>query len=110
MISSNHAIMQNEAYYALSILSLGSKDESYRDFVRLSIEADIGKHLHYIIGKYADKPDQKSTDNLLSLLENLTNSPQMIEHLKLCGILEALSKLQNNYQNVEKLTLLIDRF
>lgn len=110
MISSNHAIMQNEAYYALNILSLGSKDDSNRDFVRLSIEADIGKHLHYIIGKYTDKPDAKSTENLLCLLENLSKSPQLVEHLRLCGIREALLKLQSTCQYSEKLLLLMDRF
>lgn len=102
--------MQNEAYYALNILSLGSKGDSSRDFVRLCIEADIGKHLHYISGKYADKPDGKSTENLLCLLENLSKFPQLVEHLRLCGIKEALSKLQNTYQHAEKLSSVMEHF
>lgn len=106
MISSNHAIMQNEAYFALNILTLGSTNENNREFVERCINADIGKHLHYIIGKYADKPDFKSTENLLCLLENLSKSPQLVEHLRSCGLKEALAKLQNG----EKLDLIMDRF
>lgn len=110
MISSNHAIMQNEAYFALNILSLGSTNENNRDFVERCINADIGKHVHYIIGKYADKPDFKSTENLLCLLENLSKSPRLVEHLRSCGLREALAKLQNGYKDSEKLDLIMDRF
>lgn len=110
MISSNHAIMQNEAYFALNILSIGSTNENNVNFIKLSIEADIGKHLHYIIGKYTDKPDFKSTENLLCFLENLSKSPQIIEHLRQCGVKEALIKLENCYKDSEKLALIINRF
>lgn len=110
MISSNHAIMQNEAYFALTILSLASTNENNSVFVKLSIDADIGKHLHYIIGKYVDKPDASSTKNLLCLLENLSKFPELLEHLKLCGIKEALAKLGSSCVDSEKLDLIFRRF
>lgn len=111
MISSNHAIMQNEAYFALNILSRGSTaNRNDSQFVKLCIEADAGKHVHYIIGKYLDKPDVKSTENLLCLLENLSKSPQLVDHFLQCGIKDALVKLGNSYKDSEKLSLIMERF
>lgn len=109
MISSNHAIMQNEAFYALNVLCFGSANDDSNDFVRLCVEADIGKHVYYIISKYADKPDEKSVDNLMSLLENLTKSSGMVEHFRSCGIKDALLKMQNAYPNKSRVILVINR-
>ncbi|KAJ8915841.1 hypothetical protein NQ315_004654 [Exocentrus adspersus] len=121
MIASNHAVMQNEAFYAINLLFIGcgstSTDEADNSPIQKLIEevvdADIGKHLNFVITKYGEKMDQHSVDNLTVLLEQMINFESTIEHLKSADITKALGKISlnpniNNFENVNKITAVLN--
>lgn len=136
MISSNHAVMQNEAFYALYLLcqlclgcplpdanlnnsSSGAdpaeKCDSDQDVLfQLFVDADLGKHLHYNITKYGEKMEKHLLENLLRFLEQLANSDLMKSHFKSIKLTDAFVKfLQNKdaddlMRRIRKLTSLID--
>jgi hypothetical protein len=113
MTSSNHAVMQNESFYALNLLCIGcgvgnesdssngvngdhaAEDGDQTLFDQL-INADIGKNLSFVVNKYSDKMDKHTIENLLTLLEQLINSPSLVGHLKSNNVGEALAKLTAN--------------
>lgn len=98
MISSNHALMQNEAFLALNILYIGCSNTKPTDtekLVELVVEADIGKNLNFILTKYGGKMDQHTVDNLLTLLEHFINSKLVIDHLNQSNIKDPLQKVYN---------------
>ncbi|KAJ8974608.1 hypothetical protein NQ317_019353 [Molorchus minor] len=86
MISSNHAVMQNEAFYALNLLCIGfsSADSSHnKDVNNVSentdrmkrlidelIQADIGKNLNFVINRY----DHFNSVNIKEALEKLSTN------------------------------------
>ncbi|XP_056634995.1 GTPase-GDP dissociation stimulator vimar [Diorhabda sublineata] len=106
MISSNHAVMQNEAFYALTLLYLGCSSQNtddnnkeYSDLVSLNkilINADIGKNLNFVLTKYGDKMDTCTIENILTLLEQICKSTDVIDHLKNTEIQTPLPKLYKN--------------
>ena len=104
MISSNHAVMQNEAIYGLFLVCTGLDDSNKMKFYELLIEANIGKNLTFVINKYYEKMDKPTVENLLSLFELLSNSSAIDKHLKTIEVDVALRKLLNNKSacNLEK--------
>lgn len=110
MISSNHGVMQNESFLALSILAVGlsnnekhAGDEMER-FYKTLCDSAIGKNLNFVMNKYGEKWDQHTIENCLTLLENLVKSGQVVAHLKENNILECLEKLKNNGNVKDNLT------
>lgn len=114
MISSNHVVMQNEAFYALTLLYLGcssqnsDRNNEKSDIVSLNkilINADIGKNINFVLTKYGDKMDACTIENILTLLEQLCKSEDVINHLKNTEIQTPLPKLYKNPNigKVEKL-------
>ncbi|CAG9831995.1 unnamed protein product [Diabrotica balteata] len=106
MISSNHAVMQNEAFYALSLLYVGLSSQNCEDsvnkFNKALINADMVKNLHFILTKYADKMDTPTIENLLALLEYICKSEEIVDHFKKIELHTPLIKLYSN-PNILKL-------
>ncbi|EFA00118.1 GTPase-GDP dissociation stimulator vimar [Tribolium castaneum] len=111
MMSSNHAVMQNESFYALNLLCIGcgvshendssngvNGDHANEDGVLFEqlIDAEIGKNLSFVVNKYSDKMDKQTIENLVTLLEQLINSRAVSSHLKSNNVGEALAKLASN--------------
>lgn len=108
MISSNHGVMQNESFYALNLLCIGSgssangcsNGNSNNDieeiFFEQLLKADIGKNLNFAINKYNDKMDKQTIENLVTLLEHLIQSHSLIEHFKSNNVKDGLEKLKSN--------------
>lgn len=110
MIASNHAVMQNEAFYAIKLLFIGCCDISSTlntndtegsvtlidKLIEEVVNADIGKHLNFVINKYGEKMDQHSIDNLVALLEQMLSFISATEHLKLANISKVLEKISLN--------------
>ncbi|KAK4873178.1 hypothetical protein RN001_015207 [Aquatica leii] len=109
MISSNHAVMQNEAFYALTLLCIdrlgnshsSSNAEDYNKLDKILVEAGIGKNLSFIINKYKEKLEKETIVNLLTLIEHLVKSPLIVQHLNESQLNERLSQLQDNKKAVE---------
>lgn len=98
MISSNHALMQNEAFHALNLLYLGcsqSNDQDLEIFLNLVIEADLGKTLSFILNKYGGKMDVHTVENLLTFLEHLVTSNVLIDHLNKTKVRSPLLKISS---------------
>lgn len=96
MISSNHALMQNEAFLALNMLYIGIstiQPMDLRKFIELIIEADIGKNLNFILTKYGGKMEQHTVENLLILLEHLVKNKLFIDHLNQSKVKDPLRKV-----------------
>lgn len=114
MISSNHGVMQNESFYALNLLCIGS-DPNTNDninsndinptFFEQLINADIGKNLNFAINKYSDKMDKQTIENLVTLLEHLIQSYSLIDHLRSNNLKDGLEKLKSN----SNLQLILER-
>ncbi|KAK5640016.1 hypothetical protein RI129_010827 [Pyrocoelia pectoralis] len=106
MISSNHSVMQNEAFYAITLLCANCYgDQTNSDCIEeaantkldtLLIEANTGKNLSFLVNKYKDKFERETVLNLLTLVENLTNSPSVVKHLKETNLHENLHQLLQN--------------
>ncbi|KAF5299710.1 hypothetical protein FQA39_LY11505 [Lamprigera yunnana] len=104
MISSNHAVMQNEAFYALTLLCVDRIDKNDGLCSALDetlVEANIGKNLSFLINKYKDKLEKETVVNLLTLLEHLKKSPIVLKHLKDCNLSICLSQLSDNNKVAE---------
>lgn len=98
MIASNHLVMQNESFIALSLLCQGTKDNDavHKQLFAELPNAQIGKSLNFALTKNADKMDQTTLDNLICLLEHLTSNNEVANHLKAEKVYENLTKLLNN--------------
>ncbi|KAJ3662966.1 hypothetical protein Zmor_007280 [Zophobas morio] len=111
MSSSNHGVMQNESFYSLNLLIIGCGVSNENDssnglngehgnddgvLFEQFISAEIGKNLNFVVNKYGDKMDKHTIENLLTLLEQLVNSPPVVQHLKSNSVGEALEKLSSN--------------
>ncbi|KAJ8938448.1 hypothetical protein NQ314_011484 [Rhamnusium bicolor] len=114
MISSNHAVMQNEAFYALNLLCIGcshsnssqngnlnyrnddSTDKNIEKLMKEVVNADIGKNLNFVINKYGEKMDKQTIDNLLTLLEQLVKSKAVIDHFNSTSVKDVLGKISSN--------------
>lgn len=108
MISSNHGVMQNESFYSLNLLCIGSvsntndcpnansNNQIDETFFEQLITADIGKNLNFAINKYNDKMDKQTIENLVTLLEHLIQSHLLIEHFKSNNVKDGLEKLKSN--------------
>ncbi|RZC32954.1 rap1 GTPase-GDP dissociation stimulator 1-B [Asbolus verrucosus] len=118
MTSSNHAVMQNESFFALNLLCIGCGPSSENDssngvngngvnenvdqaLFEQFINADIGKNLNFVVNKYSDKMDRHTIENLVTLLEQLINSPSVVNHLKSTKVGDALSKLISTNTNAQ---------
>ncbi|KAF5282253.1 hypothetical protein FQR65_LT14385 [Abscondita terminalis] len=105
MISSNHAVMQNEAFYALTLLCvdrLGKNDTEHP--IRLDevlVELGVGKNLSFLMNKYKEKLEKETVVNLLTLVEHLVKSPILVQHLHDSNLKERLSQLQDNKKVAE---------
>ncbi|XP_018335360.1 rap1 GTPase-GDP dissociation stimulator 1 [Agrilus planipennis] len=138
MISSNFAVMQNEALYALNLICFvyftKDKEEEYEcnsstnkninrnedDFNREKgeeklcqalKEADVGKHLTFVLNKYREKMDKETIGNVVTFLEQVTKSGELVQHLKDSGVHEALAKIReqkNAEASAGKITALIN--
>lgn len=107
MTSSSHSVMQNEAFMALNILHTVYSSSRHADggkikdsinvdlqkFYKLLITADVAKHLTLIICKCSDKQDIETINSILTLLENLIQSQDIVSHLKTHNTLDSLRKL-----------------
>nr|XP_023024992.1 rap1 GTPase-GDP dissociation stimulator 1 [Leptinotarsa decemlineata] len=121
MISSNHAVMQNEALYALNLLCTGcsssisshngdlNKVNLEEKLTNVIIDGDIGKNISFVLTKYGDKMDRSTIDNLLSLLEQIVKSQAVCDHLSLTKVREPLSKLYTNPNTVQNITEKINK-
>lgn len=96
MISSNHAVMQNEALYALNLLLLGYKGKDRERFVQQLVGADVGKHFLFILNKYGDRMDQKTEENIVKVLDKMLECEAILGHLKNSGLQGALENLKGN--------------
>ncbi|CAG9767174.1 unnamed protein product [Ceutorhynchus assimilis] len=97
MISSNHAVMQNEAFIALRILAVGLHNSNSLDpFYTSLCEAALGKNFNFVLNKYGEKWDQPIFENCLSLLENLVDSNEIVKDLKDNEIVDSLEKLNSH--------------
>lgn len=96
MVSSNHAVMQNEALYALYLLLLGYKGTDRGRFVQQLIAADVGKHFLFILNKYGDRMDQKTEENIVKVLDKMLESGEVLGHLRSSGLQAALENLKEN--------------
>lgn len=127
MIASNHAVMQNEAFYAIKLLFTGccnisSTNTNNREgsitltdkLIEEVINADIGKHLNFVINKYGEKMDQHSIDNLVALLEQMLSFQSAAKHLKLASISKVLEKMsfnpnvENAYEKFDKIIAVLN--
>ncbi|KAG5893659.1 hypothetical protein JTB14_028813 [Gonioctena quinquepunctata] len=124
MISSNHAVMQNEALYALNLLCKGCSHCNFSQNIEVNnhsseeklmdvlIEADIGKNLNFVLTKYGDKMDRPTIENLLTLLEQIVRSRAICDHLNQTKVQAPLSKLftNPNAQNItDKLNIIASK-
>lgn len=105
MISSNHAVMQNEAFYAINLLFVGCRTLSVNNedpespinrLIGQVIEADVGKHLGFVVSRYGEKMDGHSVDNLTALLEQMLGFERSAGHLKSSEVGAALGKIGRN--------------
>nr|CAI5826613.1 unnamed protein product [Callosobruchus analis] len=116
MICSNHAVMQNEAFIALSLMCTGCKKNDaevqggaqWDQLVRQLVEADIGKSVSFVLMKYGHKMDRSSIENLLTLLEQLFEHSELLNHLKEADMSPRLITLTSN-PNAERLKERIDK-
>lgn len=114
MIPSNHAVMQNEAFYALNLLCIDRISNSNSNDIdacnsqsldKILVEAEISKKINFLINKYKEKLEPETVVNLLTLIERLIVSPILLEHLKENCVGQELRKLVD----VKKLTDLHDK-
>ncbi|KAB0792437.1 hypothetical protein PPYR_14396 [Photinus pyralis] len=98
MISSNHAVMQNEAFYSITLLCSKCYENPARvdELSAVLIEANIGKNLSFLVNKYKDKFEGEAVSNLLTLVENLSKSPSVVDHLRESNVHERLRQLLDN--------------
>lgn len=122
MISSLHAVMQNEAIFAINLICsyfFGSSDnaqaysniseqvtnlkldnaQTYFDHTyvaELLITADIAKNIAFIINKYHEKMSFETVNNLVRLLFLLSKSTTIVDHLEKFNMSNALSLLLKN--------------
>ncbi|CAG9816384.1 unnamed protein product [Phaedon cochleariae] len=97
MISSNHAVMQNEAFYALTLLCASNDKEKINSkLMDVLVDANVGKNLNFVLTKYSEKMDRCTIDNLTCLLEQIVKSAVVCDHLKASNILAPLNKLSSN--------------
>lgn len=124
MTASNHAVMQNEAFFAIKLLFIGccninyssseNSDTLIEKLIQEVINADIGKHLNFVINKYGEKMDQHSINNLIELLEQMLNFISATKHLKSANISKVLEKLscnpnvQNALEKFENITTILN--
>ncbi|VEN49595.1 unnamed protein product [Callosobruchus maculatus] len=117
MICSNHAVMQNEAFIALSLMCTGCKKNDtelqggvqWDQLVRQLVAADIGKSVSFVLMKYGHKMDKSSIENLLTLLEQLLfEHSELLNHLKEADLSSRLTSLTSN-SNAEQLKERIDK-
>lgn len=109
MISSNHAVMQNEALYALNLFLVGCKGEDKKKAIDAIVQADVGKHVMFIINKYNDRIDQKTAENLFTFLSRLMEYEAVKEHFKKSGLADTLRKLQESASKSEALSKEFDK-
>lgn len=96
MISSSHAMMQNEALSSLDLVCTGSSElsvEEFNKFVKAVIDSDIGKHLQFVVNRYGEKMNDQTITNLLSLIEHLLKSEEALTHLNKNKVKSALLKI-----------------
>ncbi|KAF2883959.1 hypothetical protein ILUMI_22217 [Ignelater luminosus] len=114
MIPSNHAVMQNEAFYALNLLCVDRISNSNSNDIdacnsqnldKILVEAEISKKINFLINKYKEKLEPETVVNLLTLIERLIVSPILLEHLKDNCVGQELNKLVD----VKKFTDLHDK-
>lgn len=117
MISSIHVVMQNEALLALNIICLSSKNRkdsinNENDLPNMFVKSDVGKHLSFMINKYYEKMENGTLENLLTLIEQLTEYTIVTEHLNALKVDESLTVLKNvksttNYE--KRIDVLVDK-
>ncbi|KAL1489153.1 hypothetical protein ABEB36_014094 [Hypothenemus hampei] len=109
MIASNHALMQNESFFALNILAIGLAKSEKHPQVQLDnlyksiVEANFGKNLTFVLNKYGEKWDKHTIENCLALMEVLMVSPWIREDLKDNQAAQSLEKLKVNTNAKERL-------
>lgn len=95
MIMSIHAAMQNEAFFALSLLCLsqlpnqaainGCDDKqdcsNTSNLEKALVDADIGQSMAFLISNHRDKLQKETVENMVSLLKQLVKSKCIISHL-----------------------------
>lgn len=94
MISTMHAVMQNEALLALNLLCASSSKQS--NLPQLFIDADLGKHIAFVINKYHEKMERETIENMLILLEQLTKFTPISKHLLNSKVNDTLKLLTAN--------------
>lgn len=94
MISTMHAVMQNEALLALNLLCASSSKQT--DLPQLFIDADLGKHTAFVVNKYHEKMERETIENMLILLEQLIRCPRISKHLLQSKVNDALILLTAN--------------
>ncbi|XP_011648061.1 LOW QUALITY PROTEIN: rap1 GTPase-GDP dissociation stimulator 1-B [Pogonomyrmex barbatus] len=90
MLLAQHAVMQNEAILALTILMSICPIESEE----LLIKAGFGRSMCEFFEARANDLDIHIVLNALSLLDSVLQSDQLKEHLKSCGLANACKSLR----------------
>lgn len=101
--------MQNEALLALNLIIISNLNNNQIDLAKLFLNADIGKHIAFMINKYNEKMEIGTIENLLTLIEQLTKFTIIKTHLHELKVDEALKIFENHkcLTNSEKLVKLI---
>lgn len=122
MISSMHVVMQNEALLALNLICLTSRNRNDslnnenvtinnenvtinnenvvtinngNDLAKMFVVSDVGKHLTFMMNKYYEKIENGTLENLLTLIEQLTDYTEIIDHLNVLKVDDALMLFKN---------------
>lgn len=106
MTSSSHAMMQNEALSSLDLVCVGSSELNeieFERFIESVINADIGRHLQFVINRYGEKMNEQTISNLLSLLEHLIKSDKALTHLHQNKVRSALLKINSSFNSKQLL-------
>lgn len=87
MMTSMHAVMQNEAMLALNLLCISClakepKDPQDKSLAQQLVDAEIGKNIKFVIENYHEKMDNETAENLISLMTQLVENKQVFPDLK----------------------------
>ncbi|XP_068630816.1 GTPase-GDP dissociation stimulator vimar [Battus philenor] len=99
MLVASHAVMQNEAILALTLLALETlrrkeeeEEERERALVAQLLDAELGKHLSLLIETNCAKMPPEVAENLLAFLEFTCKNNQLACDYKQAKVVEALRK------------------
>ncbi|XP_023716478.1 rap1 GTPase-GDP dissociation stimulator 1 isoform X2 [Cryptotermes secundus] len=104
MLTAEHAVMQNEALLALTLLASMRLADAEADL----LQAKIGDKLAKLINDFGPSLACEMVQNILSLVNKLANAGALQHHLVDCGVSTALSKLSSK-ENVTSISNQITR-